>query len=111
MGFLILYRIGSYLAPIASYIGSYCLLYWFLLPPLGSYWLLLAPIDSYCLLLPLRCSSCLLSAPTGSDCSSCLLLAPIGSHSLLLAPIGLVLCKKKKHASRSFAKTGDGKRW
>ena len=91
--------------------GSYCLLYWFLLPPLGSYWLLLAPIASYCLLLPLRCSSCLLSAPNGSDCSSCLLLAPIGSHSLLLAPIALVLFKKKNRASRSFAKTGLMDSW
>ena len=95
--FLLFSRIGFYLAPIGAY--------WLLLAPLGFYWLLLALISSYCLLLPLRCSSCLLSAPTGSDCSSCLLLAPIGSHSLLLAPIGLVLFKKK-NTSRSFAKTG-----
>ena len=83
--------------------GSYCLLYWFLLPPLGSYWLLLPPIVSYCLFAAPLVSYWLLMAPIAPLVSY---LPPIGSHSLLLAPIGLVLCKKKKRASRSFAKTG-----
>ena len=106
---LTFFRRFSYFMSYWLLFGSYCLLYWFLLPPLGSYWLLLAAIASYCLLLLPRCSYCLLLAPNGSYCSSCLLLVlfvPIRTYWLLLA-----LYFTKEDASRSFAKTGDGKRW
>ena len=82
--------------------GSYCLLYWFLLPPLGSYWLLLPPIVSYCLFAAPIVSYWLLMAPLAPVVSYWLLLVPFRSYWLLLA----LYFSKKKRASRSFAKTG-----
>ena len=81
---LLFSRIGFYLAPIASYIGSHGLL----LAPIAFYLLLLPPIVSYCLLAAPIVSYWLLMAPLGSYWLLLLILPPIGSYWFPFAPIG-----------------------